>query len=144
MKYREDRYGQEISLLGYGGMRYTRKGTAIDIDKVKEEIAKVTKVGCTGCGYCMPCPKGVDIPATFRCYNEIYTEGKRSARKEYWQVTALRKTPGSASNCIQCGKCERHCPQHIRIREELQSASEELETFFYKFTKFFVKIFKLW
>lgn len=41
MKYREDRYGQEISLLGYGGMRYTRKGTAIDIDKVKEEI--VTK-----------------------------------------------------------------------------------------------------
>ena len=114
------------------------------IETVKAEIAKVTKVGCTGCGYCMPCPKGVDIPATFRCYNEIYTEGKASARKEYWQVTALRKVPGSASNCIQCGKCERHCPQGIRIREELQNASEELETFYYKFTKLFVKIFKLW
>lgn len=123
--------------------RFTEEDFAL-IQQVKEEISKVTKVGCTGCGYCMPCPMGVDIPATFRCYNEIATEGKGSARREYWQVTALRKVPGSASNCIQCGKCEMHCPQHIQIREELQNASKELETFYYKFTKFFVKIFKLW
>ncbi|MGN0423749.1 MAG: aldo/keto reductase [Acetatifactor sp.] len=123
--------------------QFTEEDFAL-INRVKEEIAKVTKVGCTGCGYCMPCPKGVDIPATFRCYNEIYTEGKRSARKEYLQVTALRKIPGSASNCIQCGKCEMHCPQHIRIREELRNASGELETFFYRFSRFFVKLLKLW
>lgn len=46
------------------------------IEKVKDEIKKNVKVGCTGCGYCMPCPKGVDIPGTFRCYNAMYSEGK--------------------------------------------------------------------
>ncbi len=114
------------------------------IQDVRGEIAKNIRVGCTGCSYCMPCPKGVDIPGTFRCYNEIYTEGKRAARMEYMQTTALRKVPGSASNCIQCGKCERHCPQHLEIRKELKAASRELETPLYRAVRWFVGIFKLW
>ena len=102
------------------------------IDAVRREISAAVRVGCTGCGYCMPCPKGVDIPGTFRCLNEIPLEGRKKAVKEYWQVTALKAVPGSASRCIGCGKCEKHCPQEIPIREMLKVAAKELETPFYK------------
>lgn len=114
------------------------------VGEVKAEIEKSIKVGCTGCGYCMPCPAGVDIPIAFRCYNEYYTEGKKSGRHEYLQCTILKKNTSSASQCIKCGKCEQHCPQHISIREELQNAVKVLENPTYKIAKTGVKIFKLW
>ena len=102
------------------------------IEKVKELINEKIKVGCTGCGYCMPCPQGVDIPVTFRCYNEMYMEKKSVGRREYFQVAALRQKPGFPSNCIGCGKCEKHCPQHIPIRDELKNAGRELLPWYYK------------
>lgn len=114
------------------------------IDQVKEEIRRNVKVGCTGCGYCMPCPKGVDIPGTFRCYNAMYSEGKKSGRRDYLQCTAFRKDAASASQCIGCGKCESHCPQHIEIRKELKSAASELETVSYRVMKKAIQLLKLW
>ena len=124
-------------------------GCMTDSDKallelVKEEIRKNVKVGCTGCGYCMPCPKGVDIPGTFRCYNAMYAEGKKSGRSDYLQCTAFRQNPSSASQCVQCGKCESHCPQQIEIRKELKRAAGELETISYKFVKGAVRFLKLY
>ena len=114
------------------------------IEKVKDEIKKNVKVGCTGCGYCMPCPKGVDIPGTFRCYNAMYSEGKKSGRRDYLQCTAFRKDTSSASQCISCGKCEKHCPQHIEIRKELKNAAAELEDVKYKVMKTGIQLLKLW
>lgn len=114
------------------------------IERVKKEIQAHVKVGCTGCGYCMPCPKGVDIPGTFRCYNAMYSEGKSSGRRDYLQCTVMRKDPSSASQCIGCGKCESHCPQHLPIRQALKEASGELETLSYKVAKWGVQTFKLW
>lgn len=114
------------------------------VEQVKREIAKNVKVGCTGCGYCMPCPKGVDIPGTFRCYNAMYSERKSSGRREYLQCTAFRRDTSSASQCIGCGKCESHCPQHIEIRKELKNAARELENVPYKVVKSAIQIFKLW
>ncbi|MBR6654556.1 MAG: aldo/keto reductase [Oscillospiraceae bacterium] len=93
---------------------------------VKAINAKM-KVGCTGCGYCMPCPKGVDIPGTFAAYNRRYAEGRFWAFADYLMCTALRKNSTAASNCIECGKCEKHCPQHIEIRSNLKDARRELE-----------------
>jgi len=90
------------------------------------------KVGCTGCGYCMPCPKNVDIPGTFAAYNRRYQEGKFWALKEYAMCTAARKNSTAASNCVGCGKCEKHCPQGIQIRKHLQEAQKELEGPIYK------------
>ncbi len=101
---------------------------------VKAINAKM-KVGCTGCGYCMPCPKNVDIPGSFAHYNRKYAEGWFPAMKEHIMCTALRKTPTSISNCIGCGKCEKHCPQNIPIREKLKEAEKELETPIYRIAK---------
>ena len=114
------------------------------VEAVRQEITKHVKVGCTGCGYCMPCPRGVDIPGTFRCYNAMYSEGKKSGRRDYLQCTAFRKNPASASQCVGCGKCEQHCPQHIEIRRELKAAAGELETVKYKFMKTAIGVLKLW
>ncbi len=98
------------------------------LKNVVKAINSKMKVGCTGCGYCMPCPKGVDIPGTFSAYNRRYSEGKFWALVDYVMCTTVRKTSTAASNCIGCGKCEKHCPQKIEIRKHLQDARKELET----------------
>ena len=112
------------------------------LQTVVNAINSHMKVGCTGCGYCMPCPKGVDIPGTFSSYNRRYYDGKFWSVVEYIKCTALRKDSTAASNCIGCGKCETHCPQHIAIREELKNASKELEGPAYKVVRKFVELFK--
>ena len=102
------------------------------IRRVKKAINASMKIGCTGCNYCMPCPKGVDIPATFRSWNRMYTENKRGARHEYVQTVGLRKEPAFASQCIKCGKCEKHCPQNLPIRESLAKADRDLLPPYYR------------
>ncbi len=105
------------------------------LQNVVEAINSKMKVGCTGCGYCMPCPANVDIPGTFSAYNRRYSESKFWGLVDYTMCTALRKTPTSASNCIECGKCEKHCPQGIEIRKELKNARKELEGPLYKMVR---------
>ena len=104
--------------------------------------AKV-KVGCTGCGYCMPCPKGVDIHGTFNAYNRRYQDGWFQALREYFMCTTLRKNVAAASQCIGCGKCEKHCPQGLPIRKHLKDAQKVLEDTIYKIAskgaKWFIK-----
>lgn len=113
-------------------------------EKVRQEINRKIKVGCTACGYCMPCQKGIDIPGTFRCYNELYTGSRKAGKKEYLMTTAFRKKQNPASGCAQCGKCEQHCPQQIPIRQKLKEASRELEDPRYKFMAFVVKHLRIW
>ena len=110
--------------------------------EIVSAINSKMKVGCTGCGYCMPCPKNVDIPGTFAAYNRKYSDNTFTALKEYFMCTALRKNSSAASNCIECGKCESHCPQHISIRKELKKAKRELENPIYKIGAFIIKILK--
>ena len=96
------------------------------LEKVKKAIREKERVGCTGCRYCMPCPKGVDIPGNFYYYNLMYIDKKMQARFEFAQAMGIRKEPGFASQCVQCGKCEKHCPQHLPIREKLKEADRAL------------------
>lgn len=100
--------------------------------QIKQIIRQREKVGCTGCRYCMPCPKGVDIPGNFHYYNLMYMEKKASARKEFARNIGLRKEPGFATQCVGCGLCEKHCPQHLPIREKLQEADRDLRPLPYK------------
>ena len=102
------------------------------IENVKNIIRQKEKVGCTGCRYCMPCPKGVDIPGIFHYYNLTALQKKSSARFEFARNLGIRQEPVFASQCIGCGKCEKHCPQHINIREKLKEADRELRPLPYK------------
>ena len=102
------------------------------VETIKGVIRERERVGCTGCRYCMPCPKGVDIPGNFYYYNLMYMEKKAPARFEFVQNMGLRKEPGFASQCVGCGKCEAHCPQKIDIREKLREADRALRPLPYK------------
>lgn len=102
------------------------------IETLKREINKNEKIGCTGCRYCMPCPKGVDIPGIFRCWNVMYTESKSNGRYQYIQTVALTKQSSFATQCISCGKCESHCPQSLPIRQKLKEADKDLRPLPYK------------
>lgn len=100
------------------------------ISQIIAEIKRTEKVGCTGCRYCMPCPKGIDIPGIFRGWNLMYSETKVSGMKDYFQTTLLRKDSSPATACIGCGKCEKHCPQEIPIREMLKKADKDLRPWY--------------
>jgi hypothetical protein len=98
------------------------------IARIKSEINRYMKVPCTGCGYCQPCPAGVDIPGCFSAYNTRYTDNWYQGMKAYIMCTTLRTTPSNASKCLKCGKCERHCPQKIHIRQQLAQVKRHMET----------------
>ena len=117
------------SEAGTGQLTESDKAVLADVTaKIKER----EKVGCTGCRYCMPCPKGVDIPGTFRCYNAMYIESKSDGRFQFAQTVGLTKEPAFATQCIGCGKCEKHCPQEIPIREKLREADKALRPLPYR------------
>ena len=92
------------------------------LGQICDIIRERTKVGCTGCRYCQPCPKGVDIPTLFRCYNAMYAENKATGRKEFMQTVALRREPAFATQCVRCGKCEKVCPQGLKVMDLIQEA----------------------
>ena len=107
-------------------------------------IRQSTRVGCTGCGYCMPCPAGVDIPGCFAAYNREATESRAAARKEYLMCTAMRGQSAAASQCVGCGRCEQHCPQGINIREQLAACAARMETLPYKIARKGVELLRLY
>ena len=96
-------------------------------------IALKTKVQCTACGYCQPCPAGVDIPACFSMYNEKFALSKKNANFNYLRNTgAMTSHPAYASLCTKCGKCEKHCPQGLPIRKNLEEVAKEMEGILFK------------
>lgn len=114
------------------------------LDRVVQMINAKMKVGCTSCGYCMPCPKNVDIPGSFAAYNHYYTDSRITAMREYIMCTAMRNNSSAASNCVECGKCEQHCPQHIAIRSELKNVRKKLENPIYKIARQIIKWLKIY
>ena len=113
------------------------------IARAVSTIHASVKVGCTGCGYCQPCPKNVDIPGAFAAYNRYHTENPTGAKKDYIKCTLYRKNPTAAGNCIGCGKCERHCPQGIEIRKELENVKRDLEDGKFRLIRWVLKVFKI-
>jgi predicted aldo/keto reductase-like oxidoreductase len=96
------------------------------VDKVREAYRKLTPVPCTGCGYCLPCPNGVEIPRIFEIYNDgtIYDDPILS--RFYYSGRFGLKPEQRAEKCIICEKCIEKCPQNVPIPEWLKKAHEFL------------------
>ena len=102
-------------------------------------MTEYSSVPCTACQYCMPCPYGIDIPAIFTHYNKCINENNvpessqddnyRKARRAFLvgydrSVPKLRQ----ANLCIGCNQCVHHCPQAIKIPQELHRIDGYIET----------------
>ncbi len=98
------------------------------IDKQTRQLAEMVKLYCTGCGYCMPCPSGIDIPQVFAIYNAGRVYGLwEHARAQYARLEkARRENHLPADACIDCGTCAPKCPQGIAIPEQLRNAHAAL------------------
>jgi predicted aldo/keto reductase-like oxidoreductase len=101
------------------------------VDRVGRTYQELMKVGCTGCGYCMPCPAGVDIPSCFDSYNKMHMFGNAEEAKFMYALRMsdelLNSKPGYASQCTACGACLDKCPQHIPIPDFMADIAAEME-----------------
>ena len=95
------------------------------MDDVRAAYISRTKIGCTGCRYCMPCPNGVNIPGLFSVWNNqsLYNIDPKTD----WQFGIILKQNGGADQCLACGACEAACPQHLNIIDSLASAWKDLK-----------------
>jgi len=95
------------------------------IAKVRAVYDARTLVGCTSCGYCMPCPYGVNIPKCFVNLNNGAVYNSFEWVKRHYQTFMPEES--FASKCTECGECEEKCPQQIEIRKSLKLVVEKLE-----------------
>ncbi|MDR2793692.1 MAG: aldo/keto reductase [Treponema sp.] len=101
--------------------------------KVLEVFNKSYKIHCTGCNYCMPCPRGVNIPGCFAAYNTRYTLGVVSGMQQYiTSTTPTSERHASPSLCVKCGACEKHCPQHLPIISNLEIVRKKMEPLLFR------------
>ncbi|MDR0504105.1 MAG: aldo/keto reductase [Treponema sp.] len=93
------------------------------------------RIPCTGCNYCMPCPHNVNIPGCFAAYNVSYTAGMYAGVQQYLTSAGITgsRINYAASNCKQCGECEKRCPQHIPIAKSMKKTAKRMESFLVRF-----------
>ena len=102
------------------------------VELVKRVMRNSLKINCSTCGYCMPCPQGVNIPECIKIYNEKYLFGHKGLVNEslidyYQYVGGIMGNSGNAGKCNGCGKCLRKCPQKLDIISEMEKVKREFE-----------------
>lgn len=91
------------------------------VDQVYEKYQELSAVGCTGCGYYIPCPEGVKIPQNFSLYNQVEIHNEYdSMTKKYNNMSDEEKSQA----CIECGQCEESCPQNLEVSDLLANVTE--------------------
>lgn len=131
----------DIALSGMSTMDQVKENVGIwsdekkllptEITLINEQVNRLKKIagpGCTGCGYCKPCPQGVDIPGVLSIYNNARVYGFWEHAREQYGSWVKRESEGNrtASWCKECGECEKKCPQKIPIVEQLKDACKRL------------------
>jgi predicted aldo/keto reductase-like oxidoreductase len=96
------------------------------VDFVRNVFLGKIKVNCTNCGYCLPCPEGVNIPETFSLYNDYFLSDAEKARAEVKRLysTLVLAPEEMADRCTRCGQCEKMCPQHLPVGELMTKVAE--------------------
>ena len=95
------------------------------LKEVKNIYRQLVRVGCSGCGYCMPCPEGINIPEIFKVYNDQALSDWTEFGKVFYSLM-VSNTGKDATSCIECRSCESHCPQGIAIADVLKEAHASL------------------
>ncbi|MFQ6962415.1 MAG: aldo/keto reductase, partial [Clostridium sp.] len=94
------------------------------VQKVQKALSEIPTVPCTACAYCMKgCPENIAIYGTFQAVNMLNIYGNMESASGSYTWNTEGHGWNKASACIECGKCEEVCPQHIHIREELKKAA---------------------
>ena len=97
------------------------------LNKAQEELKKIPLIPCTTCNYCAKvCPMEIGVSGSFTAMNylTLYGSKDQALHQEGWLVGGHGRK--SATECVKCGKCEEICPQHIKIRDELEKVAAEL------------------
>lgn len=95
------------------------------INRVRDLIKSKIVIGCTGCGYCMPCPSGVAIPDLFKLYNDVCMFNQLKVSKIFYQDVFISGKK-DASQCTECEHCEEKCPQRLEIIKGLKDVRKLL------------------
>jgi len=118
-----DQVEENLAAAARAGALTAREREAIE--RARAAYRALDAVPCTRCGYCLPCPNGVDIPRNFQLYNDarLFGEvGRQLNRNLYAQLAAEKR----ASACLRCGECETRCPQRIAVGEQMEKVAQAL------------------
>jgi len=127
----EDQVAQNLAIAGDAYPGSLSEDECSLVDEAAQKYQELMKVGCTGCGYCLPCPEGVHIPGAFEVYNKMHLFGNEAEGKLSYAIRLsgglTGSEPGWASQCVECGECIEKCPQGLEIPTYLADVAEEME-----------------
>ncbi|HJB99709.1 MAG TPA: aldo/keto reductase [Candidatus Flavonifractor merdavium] len=118
----------DISIPGMGSPEEVERNAAVDLTAplTQEELDRCAairkKLGtqfCRRCGYCAPCPNGIDIPQNFLLANYARKYGLAG-----WAQERYKAMPYHAGSCVMCGACEKRCPYNLPIRDMLEDVAK--------------------
>lgn len=115
----------EDNLNTFNNFRPLSEEEEATVKQVVDTLRARVQNPCTGCRYCMPCPQGVNIPDSFRIWNDYHIYQKYSVVKGRWEGMKDEEKP---VNCVECGACEEQCPQKISIRQDLKRVQADLDS----------------
>lgn len=120
----KEQIDQNIAIVN--SMKPLTQEQICEIDKIVNNMKELSKLYCTGCNYCQPCPSGVNIPLVFECMNLHKVFGFTDWAKVHYARIGNDPYMGgkTASKCVQCGACEAKCPQRIKIMQQLKDCAE--------------------